>query len=207
MNSRQTAESYNKIADHWNGPDFHRENGIVQHQRALRFSSRSGDAIDVGCGSSGRLIDLLLAQGFQVEGLDISSEMIRLARLRHPEMTFHEADIVTWAFPKAYDFISAWDSVWHVPLEHQQAVLEKLCDALKPNGVLIFTSGGVDTPGDVTNPCHGQPLYHAALGIPKLLEIVVEQQCVCRHLEYDQPTDEDPGRHLYLIIQRAKGAA
>ncbi len=49
-------------------------------------------------------------------------------------------------FPQRYDFISAWDSIWHVPLERHPAVLEKLCAALNPGGILIFTSGGVDTP-------------------------------------------------------------
>lgn len=128
--------------------------------------------------------------------------MLALARTKHPGVVFHQADIVTWEFPKPYDFISAWDSVWHVPLAQQQAVLKKLCDALKPAGVLIYTSGGVDEAGEVTNPFQGQPLYHAVLGIPALLRIVGERGCVCRHLEYDQPHGDDPGKHLYLIVQK-----
>ncbi len=128
--------------------------------------------------------------------------MLALARAKHPSVTFHHADICTWAFPQRYDFISAWDSIWHVPLERHPAVLEKLCAALNPGGILIFTSGGVDTPGHVTNPCHGQPLYHAALGIPQLLRLIDQFGCVCRHLEYDQ----HPESHLYLIVQK-RGSA
>ena len=202
MNQQETERSYDALADHWNSDDFHRGNGIAQHQRAIRFSSKSGAAIDIGCGSSGRIIDLLLASGFVVEGLDLSQAMLKHARARHPEIVFHHADIVTWEFPRKYQFISAWDSVWHVPLEHQEAVLRKLCDGLAKKGVLIYTSGGVDTPGEVTNPCMGQPLYHAALGIPKLLEIVAGMDCVCRHLEYDQAHEDDVGKHLYLVIQK-----
>lgn len=200
MTPRQTAEIYDKLAHHWNSDQFNRSNGIAQHERAIRFASNKRDAIDIGCGSSGRIIDLMISEGFEAEGLDISPEMIRLAKLRHPEALFHLADIRTWDFPKQYDLISAWDSIWHAPLADHEAILKKLCGGLRDGGILIFTSGGVDRPEDHTNPYLGQPLYHAALGIPRLLEIVSGQGCICRHLEYDQY----PELHLYLIIQRAE---
>lgn len=202
MTPQETARSYDALADHWNGAGFHRANGIAQHERAIRFSTRSGAAIDIGCGSSGRFIDLLQARGFTVEGLDISPSMLDLARARHPGVRFHLADIVTWEFPGKYQFISAWDSVWHVPLEHQKPVLLKLCHGLARGGVLICTSGGVDVPGEVTNPCLGQPLYHAAPGIPGLLEIIAGAGCVCRHLEYDEAREDEVGKHIYLIVQK-----
>lgn len=200
MTPQQTAKSYDQLASHWNGDEFNRTNGIAQHNRAFQFAAKKRNAIDVGCGSSGRLIDLMIAEGFEVEGLDISREMIRLARQRHPEVVFHLADICDWVFPKQYDFISAWDSIWHAPLAAHEAVLRKLCEGLNRGGILIFTSGGLDQPGEVTNPFLAQPLYHAALGIPRLLEIISQQGCICRHLEYDQ----FPEPHLYLIIQRAE---
>lgn len=199
MDPQQTAANYDRIAHHWADNPGLARNGIAQHERALQFLGRAGRAIDVGCGSNSRFIELLLTRGFAVEGLDISTEMLALARAKHPQVTFHHADICTWAFPHRYDFISAWDSIWHVPLERHPAVLEKLCAALNPGGILIFTSGGVDTPGHVTNPCHGQPLYHAALGIPQLLRLIDQFGCVCRHLEYDQ----HPESHLYLIVQKS----
>jgi SAM-dependent methyltransferase len=199
MTPQQVAQSYDQIASIWNSDGFHRANGIPQHERAIRFCAdkQTRTAIDIGCGSSGRIIDLLLKQGFEVEGLDISTEMLNLAKQRHPEVTFHQADICTWEFPQKYDFISAWDSIWHAPLAEHEKILRKLCDALNGGGVLIFTSGGVDQPGDTTNPCEGQPMYHAALGIPKLLDVISQQGCICRHLEYDQ----HPELHVYLIVQ------
>lgn len=198
METHLTARSYDLIAQHWAGAEFNLQNGIAQHERALDFLGRTGAAIDVGCGSSGRIIDLLSARGFEVEGLDYSRAMLDLAQAKHPAVRFHYADICTWEFPRRFDFISAWQSIWHVPLAQHPAVLEKLCAALHPGGVLIFTSGGVDRPHEVTNPCFGQPLYHAAPGIPRLLQLVDANGCVCRHLEYDQW----PENHLYLIVQK-----
>jgi len=75
MSQEEITRSYDALADHWNGEKFHRENGLVQHEKAIRFTSQTGKAIDIGCGSSGRLIDLFLSKGFEVEGLDISEVM------------------------------------------------------------------------------------------------------------------------------------
>jgi SAM-dependent methyltransferase len=201
MEPRETAAVYDQIGHHWAEADFPATSGIAQHERALRFCSTAPrTALDVGCGSSGRIIELLLQRGCAVEGLDLSTRMLALARARHPHVTFHHADICTWAPPRAYDFISAWDSIWHVPLDRQPAVIAKLCGALNPGGIFIFTSGGVDQPGERTNPCHGVPLYHAAPGIPALLRTIDAAGGVCRHLEFDQW----PESHLYVVVQRPR---
>lgn len=198
MSPSQTAQTYDQIAAHWDCPEFDKTNGIAQHERAIQFVSDFNSALDIGCGSSGRLTDLLLNKGFNVEGLDLSQEMLKRARRRHPEVSFYHADICSWAFPKSYDFITAWDSIWHVPLPLQLGVLKKICAGLNLNGVLIFTTGGVEEPDEITNPCFGQPLYHAAPGIPAILRTLEEARCACRHLEYDQC----PERHVYIIAQR-----
>ncbi len=198
MKPEETAAHYDKIAYHWDSDKFNRDNGIKQHKRALRILETPKTAIDIGCGSSGRIIDLLLEHDLIVEGLDLSGEMLRLASKRHPDITFHHADICTWNFPKQYDFISSWDSVWHVPLDSQADVLRKLCNGLNPGGILIYTTGNVIEPEEVCNDCLGQPLYHAALGIPAILRLIDESCCICRH----QENDDWPDLHLYLIIQK-----
>jgi SAM-dependent methyltransferase len=198
MNPVDQANNYNKIAHHWDGPKFNRSNGVEQHKRAIKYSQGSGKAIDIGCGSSGRIIDLMLEQGFTVEGLDFSTEMLNLARKRHQNVIFHHANVCEWAFSQKYDFISAWDSIWHIPLEQQESVLQKLCEALSPDGVLIFTSGAVNEAGVSSNDFLGQELYHAVLGIPTLLRIIDKFGCICRHLE----NDDWPNSHLYIIVQK-----
>ena len=198
MTPQQIAAAYDRIAPHWDGPEFNSSNGIAQHERALQFVNGAGAALDLGCGSSGRIIELLLRRGFQVEGLDLSQEMLRRAQAHHPHVRFHLADICGWEFPRRYEFVSAWDSIWHVPLQLQIGVLGKIVNGLAPGGVLIFTTGGIERPGEVTNPCFGEPLYHAAPGIPTVLRAIADFGCACRHLEYDQY----PENHVYIIAQR-----
>lgn len=193
--------SYDQIASHWDSDQFPRDNGIAQHERAIAFTDLRGPALDIGCGSSGRVIDLLLEHGFSPEGLDISGKMIYLAQRRHPELTFHHADICKWQLPYPYDFISAWDSIWHVPLQAQERVLLKILAGLSPGGVAVFTVGGTEGPSETTNSQMGPPMYHGTLGIPRTLELIAEAGSVCRHLEYDQY----PELHVYIICQRKGG--
>lgn len=198
MKPEDVAKSYDQIAEVWNGPGFPHQNGIEQHRRAISFVKHKRAALDVGCGCSGRIIDLLQQHGFCVEGVDISMKMIELAQLRHPEVRFHHADICHWRLPEKYSLISAWDSIWHLPLAAQEPVLTKLLNALEPGGVCIFTTGGLDAPAEKSDSAMGPPMYYSVLGIPKTLEVLSAAGCICRHLEYDQY----PEQHLYMIAQR-----
>jgi SAM-dependent methyltransferase len=202
MNPQEVATSYDQLAAHWDSEVFPRTNGIAQHERAIAFADQRGPALDIGCGSSGRLIDLLLKHGFSPEGLDLSARMLELARRRHPDVTFHHADICEWPFPRTYNFISAWDSIWHVPLKAQECVLLKILNGLNPGGVAIFTLGGTDTPSETLDSHMGPPMYHGTLGIARTLQVIAESGAVCRHLEFDQR----PELHLYIICQRLRPA-
>jgi SAM-dependent methyltransferase len=200
MRPDEIGRSYDAIANVWQEPHI-QSNGIVQIERAIQFIKTRGHALDIGCGSSGRFIELLLRQGFQVEGVDVSERMIALARQRHPHVAFHHADICTWKLPRKYDFIPGWDSIWHLPLEEQAPVMQRICEGLTPNGVFIFTTGGVDEPGEKSDACMGPPVYYSVLGIPKTLELLARCGCVCRHLEYDQY----PEQHVCIIAQVQQG--
>lgn len=195
---KDVAASYDRIAHVWDGDDFPRSNGIAQHERAIAFTALRGAALDVGCGCSGRLIDLLIENGFEPQGLDLSPVMLERARRRHPEVRFHAGDIRHWPLPQPFAFITAWDSIWHVPLPDQADVLRKLLRGLAPGGIAVFSIGGTDEPSETVDAHMGPPMYHATLGIPDTLEIVRECGVVCRHLEYDQY----PELHVALICQR-----
>jgi trans-aconitate methyltransferase len=200
MKPTDVARSYDALAERWARPQFDQSNGIDQHRRALRFSPSLGAALDVGCGASGRFFQLLQAHGLSAEGIDISPEMLRFARKAHPEVTFYHSDICSWFAPKQYSFISAWDSIWHVPLDQQREVLLKLLGALAPAGVMIFSAGGLAHADEHTNEAMGVPMYHATIGVPSILDVVREARCTLRHFEYDQW----PEMHVYAIVQRAQ---
>ncbi len=198
MLPKEIAQSYDQIAEQWHSDTFPPTNGLAQHERAMAFLTQKRHALDIGCGASGRIIDLLLRHGFAAAGVDISTRMLELAQARHPTVPFYHADICQWTLPRQYDFISAWDSIWHLPLVEQEPVLRKLMGGLTPGGVLIYTTAGLDAPTEKVDSAMGVPVYYGVLGIPDTLKLIETCGCVCRHLEYDQY----PELHLYLIVQK-----
>ena len=199
MKPEETASHYDRIAFSWQQQHKHSTYGVAALERSIRFVQDKCSALDVGCGSSGRFIEVLLRHGFTPEGLDISPEMISLARQRHPQVTFYTADICTWQFPRHYDLISAWDSTFHLPLEQQKPVLQKMCDGLTPRGVLLFNCGGTAGPEEISGGFGGEQFDYSTLGVNAFLRLLSEFGCTCKHLEYDQY----PENHMYIIAQKA----
>ena len=74
----------------------------------------------------------------RVVGLDLSSEMIRVARSRSTQfqnLEFQLADVMTWNFPHShFDFVCSIATLHHL---EQRELLLKIKDALKPRGVLV----------------------------------------------------------------------
>ncbi len=200
MHPDDTAIRYDRIAEWWQTQHQNSLYGVAQLERAIKFVADKQFAIDIGCGSSGRFIQVLSKHGFQVEGLDISREMIDLAQQLHPDVTFYQENICCWTPPKLYSLITAWDSTFHLPLEMQEPVTQKLCNALEPGGVLMFTCGGGYRPGEVAGAFQGQNFEYSTLGINAFLKILDEQSCTCLHLEYDQY----PEKHVYIIAQKTE---
>ena len=64
-----------------------------------------GPALEIGCGS-GRLMFPLLADGFEIEGLELSPDMLRLARSRARTLglkpSLHPGDMSSWQAPRRY---------------------------------------------------------------------------------------------------------
>lgn len=191
--------AYDIITHLWQREDFNRDNGIEAHKRAISFVENRGNTLDIGCGLTGRFIELLKNEGFEPEGVDISKEMLRLAKERHPSVNFYHQDICQWQLPKQYDLITAWDSIWHIPLKEQEAVITKLVAGLKSGGVFIFSFGGTEQACDHSDSTMGPEVYYSTLGTRGFIELLIKLGCQIRHLELDQ----HPELHAFMIVQKA----
>ena len=116
MKPQEIGKAYDTITHLWQSQKFDRNNGIEAHNRAIAFVKDRGFALDVGCGCTGRFIDLLLESDFTPEGVDVSEGMIDLTR----QKASADKVLPSWykrVVPsKHYDFVTVWDSIWHVPL-------------------------------------------------------------------------------------------
>ena len=184
---------YDKIARWWNDRHFNSDYGVKQFQKALNFAPKTGKALDVGCGAGGRFIRLLQNHGFRITGIDVSREMIKLAKQNHRNETFHVQDICTWETDQKFEFIVAWDSIFHLPFVSQEPVVTKLCNLLTKDGVLIYTFG--DAYGENDDQWHNDTFHYSSIGINGNLEVMAKNSVTCKHLELDQW----PYNHVFVI--------
>ena len=187
---------YDKIAQWWHDLHIDSSYGIDQFERAIKYGVHGGKALDVGCGAGGRFIRILDDRDFSVTGLDVSKEMIRLACSNHPEHEFLHQDICSWETEEKFDFIVAWDSIFHLPLDMQKPVLSKLCKLLAKGGILIYTFGNAE--GEHTDQWHKDTFYYSSLGINENISLLLKSGMSILHIELDQY----PERHVYAIATK-----
>jgi len=108
------------------------------HGSLLKYVPENcGLALEVGCGT-GAFARELGRRCRRVVALDLSAEMIRVARsrsARFDNVEFQLADAMTWSFPQShFDFICSIATLHHL---EQRELFVKMRDALKPGGVLV----------------------------------------------------------------------
>lgn len=95
------AKYYDKI---YSSKDYEQEAAEIAQIIEQHLCSDGRRLLDVACGT-GRHVEYLKDQ-FEVEGLDISHEMLAIARRRNPNVPFYEADITNFDLGKTFDVIT-----------------------------------------------------------------------------------------------------
>lgn len=103
---------------------------------------------DLGCGT-GTLTRLLTDEGYLVDGLDYSPEMLRRARAKVPSATFVLGDAATPDLtPGAYDVVLARHVLWALP--DPVAAFQRWAALLAPGGVVVLVEGNWATGAGLT---------------------------------------------------------
>lgn len=121
--------------------------------------------LDLGCGG-GVPVAKTLATRFQVTGIDISPEQIRLAQHHVPTGTFVCADVMEVAFaPESFDAVVAFYSIFHLPQEQHPALFRRIYHWLKPHGYLLATVTSQQEDAYTEDDFFGVEMYWSNLGL------------------------------------------
>ncbi len=136
-------EYYGMMAETW---DLFRGDTSKWEDRAfyLEIITESGQPVlDVGCGT-GRLLVDYRSQGLDIDGVDISPEMLELCRQKLAaqglKANLYEGDMVTMKLPRKYQTIMVPSSSFQLVLEPEQArlAIANLVVHLLPGGTLVM---------------------------------------------------------------------
>ena len=123
-----------------------REDALEPRERRLVARVPDGaDVLDVGCGT-GAAARALAARAHRVVAIDLSPEMIRVARARSAHvgnLEIHLGDFLAWHRRDRFDAVVSFAALHHMPFE---LALARMADALRPGGrllVLDLCAGGL----------------------------------------------------------------
>lgn len=94
--------------------------------------------LELACGTGTIITEL--SQDFEVAGLDLSPEMIKVAKQKLPDADIRIADMTKFDFGKSFDIVlCVYDSINHLPeWQDWQATFAKAHEHLNENGLFIF---------------------------------------------------------------------
>jgi len=158
-----------------------------------------GTVLDLGCGPGKPMAAYLLAQGFDICGVDSSPTMISLAQGNFPEREWIVADMRALSLGRTVDGVMAWDSFFHLSYDDQRQMFPIFRAHAKPGAPLLFTSGTQH--GEAIGRFRGEPLYHASLSPDEYRAIFAENgfECVAEKME-----DPECGLHSVWLARRVE---
>lgn len=94
--------------------------------------------LDVACGTGFHAS--LLSKYYEVEGLDLGSEMLKVARKKHPEIRFHQGDMTDFDLQRQFDaIVCLFSSIGYVKTRARlQKAIQNMGRHLLPGGVLLI---------------------------------------------------------------------
>ncbi len=119
--------------------------------------------LDLGCGNGIPISQFLIRKGFDLVGLDSSSEMIERYRANFPGVASRCVPAQEAQFTaESFEAVVAWGILFHLSEAEQKEVILKAAEWLKPRGRLLFTSG--KTEGLVESKMDGVTFQYVSLG-------------------------------------------
>ncbi|GGU49289.1 class I SAM-dependent methyltransferase [Streptomyces lavendofoliae] len=162
--------------------------------------------LDVGSGTGRPVAETLTRAGYAVTGIDVSAEMVRLARERVPAASFEQADVRTYRAPEGgYDAVCAFFPLLVMDQPEVERSLSAMASWVAPGGAFAMAT----VPGDVRGldtVWMGHRVTVSSLATEDQLRVLREAglEIVHHHTALYRPhgPEAEPEPHLYVHARR-----
>ncbi len=130
--------TYNKIADIYTRKYFKDTSDFPFIDKFLDIIPSGSKILDIGCGP-GSSAKYILKKGYFVEGIDLSENMLNIAKKKAPNVIFKQMDMRKLNYPdNSCDGILCAYSLIHIPSKEVKKTLKGFYRILKPQGKLLL---------------------------------------------------------------------
>ena len=137
MEKKTIAEFFDKCAPWWDA-DMVRNEPVIATILDNGGIREGAQVLDVACGT-GVLFPDYLARGASVTGIDISPEMVKIARSKFPQVEVLLGDVEETIFGRQFDAVMVYNAFPHFP--DPAALIRILAGLVKPGGKLSIAHG------------------------------------------------------------------
>lgn len=138
MNKQDVISFFDHLAPQWDA-DMIRHDDVIQKILDIANVIPGADVLDVACGTGVLFPDYLERNVGSLTGVDISPEMVKIARSKFPQVQVYCADVEEADLRKKFDCIVVYNAFPHFP--DPEHLIEVLCNLLKPGGTLTVAHG------------------------------------------------------------------
>lgn len=103
-----------------------------------KYLNKNSKVLELGCGTAENL--LAFNKNYNISGIDISGEMIKIAKKKIPNGSFFKADITNFNLDEKFDLIfCVYDTINHLPdFKSWIKLFKNVRQHLNTNGIFIF---------------------------------------------------------------------
>jgi ubiquinone/menaquinone biosynthesis C-methylase UbiE len=131
--------------------------------------------LDLGCGP-GQFSKYLAEKGFQVDAIDVSDEMLAIAKTKVVGISFKKMDMRSLKFAGGtFDGVLAAYSIIHIPTAELPDVLDEIKRVLKPQGKVLFIVQRGEADQIMDEPlAEGEKIFMNFFTIERLNDLLTE---------------------------------
>ena len=137
MNKTDIMDFFDRMAPGWDA-DLVKNETVISTILDNALVERGKDVLDVACGT-GVLFPDYLKRGANVTAVDISREMVKIARSKFPEVEVLCGDVETLPLDRTFDCIMVYNAFPHFP--DPENLIRVLASKLRQGGTLTVAHG------------------------------------------------------------------
>lgn len=202
---QMTIAAYDKNCSSYANKFMH-YNPYVTHVTEFAKLLKNGFTIlDIGCGPGNVAKQLGELKELTITGIDLSAEMLKLAKKNVPQGTFHLQDSRTADFPpESFDSIILSFSIVHLENEEAKALMAHAAKWVRRGGYVYLSFMEGNQPGFETTSFSSQPLYFNYFQESEIKEILKQFGLECiRSVRQDYPEpDGSITTDVFLFLKR-----